>query len=297
MMNKLHLMCITVNFLRWGLIATCLVRTAICAEECPPGNNFDHVGMAKVFKDQIIALYRTGQAVDAKVLVRQIDEPPKPVPLPTLPLAAGSFPALYAARCRSVLVVGSLVNCGKCKNLHDRPASGFVVAPDGIVATACHVVTSSNALILAAMDYDRKLYPVTAVLAADRRKDVAIIKVQGLTAPPLRFSAEHSVGSEVWVISHPADHFYLLTRGIVSGLFCEYLGGRPVNRMAITAEFGGGSSGAPVFNSRGEAVAMAISTHPITTEGSKAQPYVQMVIRNCLPAEDIIDLLRGNREP
>ena len=279
-----------------GLIAVCLLRTALGGEENPSCNAVDRLGMAKAFEDQIIALHRAGQGIDMKVLARQVDAASgRPIPLPEVPAVTGSFPAIYTNLCRSVLLVGALVQCPNCKRLHGRPASGFVAAPDGIVVTCCHVVTSSNALTLAAMDVDRKLYPVAEVLAADRRKDIAILRVRGLDAPPLRFGAEHPVGADVWVISHPGYHFYLLTRGIVSDLFIEHVDGRPVNRMSVTADFGVGSSGAPVFDSRGEVVGVAVSTQPVKCEPGGSPPYVQMVIRQCLPAEDVVELLRGRR--
>jgi S1-C subfamily serine protease len=63
--------------------------------------------------------------------------------------------------------------------------------------------------------------------------------------------------------------------------------------MTVTADYAKGSSGGPVFNETGEVVGMVSSTNSIYTESGPGQDkmtpkgQLQMVIRNCVPADAI----------
>jgi S1-C subfamily serine protease len=75
--------------------------------------------------------------------------------------------------------------------------------------------------------------------------------------------ADEPVGNPVSVISHPGQRFYGMTAGIVSRYFALAMHGTSVTRMAITADFAHGSSGAPVFNEFGNVVGMVTCTDSI----------------------------------
>jgi hypothetical protein len=96
----------------------------------------------------------------------------------------------------------------------------------------------------------------------------------------------------VFVISHPDGHFYSLTRGYVSR---RYLTAKDrVPRLQITADFAKGSSGAGIFNGRGELAGLVTSTSSIyynESEGKKEN--LQMVVKSGVPAESITKLFQA----
>ena len=63
-------------------------------------------------------------------------------------------------------------------------------------------------------------------------------------------------------------------------------------RMAITADYAKGSSGAPVLNSEGEVVGMVSATNSIYYTREKGQNQnLQMVVKLCIPVAAISKLL------
>jgi V8-like Glu-specific endopeptidase len=64
-------------------------------------------------------------------------------------------------------------------------------------------------------------------------------------------------------------------------------------RMAITADYAKGSSGAPVFNRKGQVVGVVSSTSSIyySVENGKKE-NLQMVVKNCIPVESIRELIQ-----
>ena len=100
------------------------------------------------------------------------------------------------------------------------------------------------------MTRDGHVYPVREVLAADSTNDLAIVQVEGKGFTPIPLAPEAAPqGASIWVFSHPQWRYYTLSAGIVSSYFTA--GDNNVLPMQVTADFAGGSSGAPVFNERG----------------------------------------------
>ena len=65
--------------------------------------------------------------------------------------------------------------------------------------------------------------------------------------------------------------------------------------MAITADFAKGSSGAPVLNTKGEVVGMVSAMNSVYYEDDSTCPKnLQMVVKNCVPARYILNLIEGN---
>jgi serine protease Do len=100
------------------------------------------------------------------------------------------------------------------------------------------------------------------------------------------------VGAKIDLISHPNQRFYTLTEGRVARYFMMQRGKMPVSAMSITADFGRGSSGGPVFNESGEVVGIAASTESLYyTEKDGEQKNLQMVFKHCVPVSQLRELI------
>ena len=161
---------------------------------------------------------------------------------------------------------------------------------DGIMITNYHVVDHPDAGLLGVLTYDGKIYPVTEILAADKSADIAVLQLEGSGFPYVSLLPQSPVGSKIWVISNPSKQFYTFTEGIISAQVLQTWSGGSTKRISVTADFGGGSSGAPVFDDHGSVIGMVAATKAVTASKSHKASYAQMVFRYCVPAELILGL-------
>ncbi len=221
----------------------------------------------------------------------------------TLPVgdAAPHSPAEIYARCaKGVLVVGVLAKCKDCDRFEMSGCSGFALTADGVFATNYHVVDDADAETLIVMTRDGQIAPVTEVLAADKLADVAILRAPGITCAPLPLAPEPPPpGSPVWALSHPDHNFYSFTSGMVSRHFLATTDDGKTPQMAITADFGVGSSGGPILDAAGLVVGMVCSTTSVYYQDEKEKVNdVQMVFKHCVPVGSIqrlIDAAAGEK--
>lgn len=200
-----------------------------------------------------------------------------------------------AARMRqSVAIVASLYKCPRCTQWHARAASGFFLTEDGAVVTCHHVVSQAESETMIVMDARGRILPVREVLAADAHADVAILRVEGQGFSPLPLCPEAPVGSTAHVLSHPDNQFYEFTTGVVSRHFSQPHQDGTLPMLAVTADFGKGSSGAPVCNDRGAVIGLVNNTRSLYyTEEEGKKDNLQMVFKNCTPASALLPLLRA----
>jgi S1-C subfamily serine protease len=153
------------------------------------------------------------------------------------------------------------------------------------------VIASEENEALVAMGGDGRLAPITEVLAADKRSDVAIVRCRGAGFAVAPLAASSTVGAPVLCFSHPDRHFFTLSQGIVSRYFIEPA--RGVEMMSITADFARGSSGAPIFDASGNVVGMVANTQSVYyTEHDGQKDNLQMVFKNCVTAKSILRLIK-----
>ena len=172
-------------------------------------------------------------------------------------------------------------------------ASGFAITEGGVIATNHHVVENNDGVALGAMDYTGKTYVVSEVLAASKADDVAILQLRDAKLTPLPLAMKAPVGTPVNVISHPDGRFFTMTKGDVSRYFVARSKTGQANRMAITADYAKGSSGAPVLDSTGAVVGMVSATNSIYYSKVKGHnENLQMVVKSCVPVDAIHRLLR-----
>jgi serine protease Do len=253
----------------------------------------DDAGMKARFQKGLESLVEGKKVTSLAELNRQLNRRKAKVSLPGKKPSRFSPDEIYE-RCKSsVLMIGRIYKCDKCTKWHVGSASAFAITSDGVIATNYHVIEDKDGATLGAMDLSGKTYPVTEVLAASKADDVAILRLKGARLTPLPLSREAAlVGSAINVISHPNGRYFTMTKGDVSRYFLWRAKNMTAPRMAITADYAKGSSGAPVLNSGGEVVGMVSATNSIyyTRENGQNQ-NLQMVVKLCIPSAAISKLL------
>lgn len=166
---------------------------------------------------------------------------------------------------------------------NDKPiaqGTGFLVSPGGVIVTNYHIIENGNVAIVKFPD-DSTL-PVDGVLAADKVRDLAIIKIHGKTFRTLLLgdSEDVQVGEEVVAIGNPLSLESTVSNGIISGLrTSKEQGGK---FLQTTAPISPGSSGGPLFNMRGEVVGI----NTLYLEGGENLNFA-------IPVNDAKSLLRN----
>jgi S1-C subfamily serine protease len=214
------------------------------------------------------------------------------IPLPTS--SEAPVEATYENLSRSVYLIATVYDCGKCDKWHQSSvATAWCVSEDGLMVTNAHVFANAKGGAMGVGDRDGRCYPVTELLGFDKHMDAALFRVKGKGLQALKLGPAAEVGAPVTVISHPAGNFFMRTEGTVSR-YSQRMSAKnqpKVTWMSITADYAKGSSGGPVFNNAGEVVGMVSSTRSIYTASEpakeKTQGHLQMVVKNCVPADAI----------
>ena len=245
------------------------------------------------FQKGLEKLFDGNQSVSLSDLKKQLTQKHSQIELGDISIPPVSPNKLYDQISKSVLVMGRLYNCGKCSKWHTSTASAFAIGKDGIIVTNYHVLEKDEGEILGAMDYKGNVYSIANVLAASEEDDLAILKLRNAELTPMALGKPANVGSNVWVLSHPDRKMYMMTNGMVSRYNMVLVNKQKLGRrMSITADYAKGSSGAPVFNRKGQVVGVVSSTNSIyyNTENGKKE-NIQMVVKNCIPVESIHKLI------
>ena len=226
--------------------------------------------------------------IEMKTLIERLKKEPKvALKLPKASLSSA------AEASKAVAVVGGVYKCNKCTRWHIAPASGFLIDED-LVVTNYHVVNNPERAGLAIRLFDGRVFMVEDVVASSERYDLAVLRVPKTGIKPIALGQAAPVGAKIDLISHPNHKFYTLSEGRVARYFVTQRNRRAVPAMAITADFGKGSSGAPVLNESGQVVGVAASTESLYyTEKDGVQKNLQMVFKNCVPVSQLRELIGG----
>jgi hypothetical protein len=277
-----------------SLLLAATVARAAAAGLAPDPAPIDDAAFQRDLTREVVSLHDRGRLTPIATLRGQLVRLRARLRLPG---PAATAPAGAPAR-EAALVMCELYKCGKCSEWHVACSTCFAIAPDVVVFNHHALATNRSAGMTAGLAIaraDGRVFPVREVLAASAPDDVAAVRVDGGPLPSLVLAPDPPAGTEVTVISHPAGLFYTLSRGVVSRHFID--GGRKgprVPRMAITADFAKGSSGAPVLNRDGAVVGMVASTRSIYyDEKDGEQRNLQMVVKNCVPARSILALFEA----
>jgi S1-C subfamily serine protease len=198
---------------------------------------------------------------------------------------------------------GSIVTIVMANN--DEPitrGSGFLVSPDGMIVTNYHVIATGNVAVVKFSD--GTTLPVDGVLAADKARDLAIIKIHGKNFRPLTLgnSDRIQIGEDVVAIGNPLGLELTVSNGILSGVrTVEKEGGK---FLQITAPISHGSSGGPLFNMSGEVVGITSMyfeggenlNFAIPINDAKhllRDPLISLAAPEALPNEEVTSKIQG----
>jgi len=131
--------------------------------------------------------------------------------------------------------------------------SGFVVSADGYILTNAHVVDSADEITV---KFNDKREFKAKVIGADRRTDIAVIKIEAAGLPAVRFGdpTKLKVGEWVVAIGSPFGFENTVTAGIVSAKGRSLPQENFVPFIQTDVAINPGNSGGPLFNMRGEVV-------------------------------------------
>jgi serine protease Do len=129
--------------------------------------------------------------------------------------------------------------------------SGFIVSADGYVLTNAHVVDGADEVIVRLTD---KREFKARIVGADKRSDVAVVKIEADKLPFVRFGDVSRLKAGEWVIAigSPFDLDNTVTAGIVSAKSRDT--GELVPLIQTDVAINPGNSGGPLINLRGEVV-------------------------------------------
>ncbi|GHC64689.1 S1 family peptidase [Roseibacillus persicicus] len=274
------------------LLAACLLPGTLLARELPVIIN--DAGLIHNFEKKAGALAESGDFPRVESLKAELAKPKGMPPLPAV-----SAPE---APMDSVVMVGSVYDCGKCDRWHPGSlATAWVVGADGLFCTNYHVIETLHGETAAISTRKGEVYPVLEILLADKDHDVAIFRadITGLT--PLPIAKDFAkVGADISCLSNPNQRFFYQSFGKVA----RYNTMRRKDRamvpvMSITADFAKGSSGGPIINADNQVVGMVASTRSIYYENKTetGPTKLQMVMKSCVPGFVIEDLLTTSKSP
>jgi len=138
--------------------------------------------------------------------------------------------------------------------------TGVIVAADGTVLTANHVIADRSAISLIFADGTKS---TATVASADRKHDVATLAPATLPQPvvPATLGGSAEVGGGVVAIGNPLGLAYSVSSGVVSavGRTATTNGGRFSGLIQFDASVNPGSSGGPLLDAEGNVIGIVLS--------------------------------------
>ena len=287
---------VKIDLAKWGSLFLAL-GVAGCTSTMRVGVQSSDAAKPAVINDRAIIGQMTREATrmmdsDETVSMKSLIEQLKKEPRAKLGLPEGKGGRAEDVQ-KAIAVVGGVYKCKRCTRWHVAPASGFLIA-ENLLVTNYHVVNQPERSALAVRMFDGRVFMVESVVAASERYDLAVVRIPNTGITPIALGQAAPVGAKVDLISHPNQNFYTLSEGRVARYFITKRDKKTVPAMAITADFGRGSSGAPVLNEAGEVVGIAASTESLYyTEDDGDQKNLQMVFKNCVPVSQLRELIGG----
>jgi len=131
--------------------------------------------------------------------------------------------------------------------------SGFVVSPDGYILTNAHVVDQADEITV---KFNDKREFKAKVIGADRRTDVAVIKIEAAGLQSVKFGDPNKLKVGEWVVAigSPFGFENSVTAGIISAKGRSLPQENFVPFIQTDVAINPGNSGGPLFNLNGEVI-------------------------------------------
>ena len=142
----------------------------------------------------------------------------------------------------------AVISTADRKGVQSGTGTGFVVQADGVIATNFHVIGLHRGFSVRLADGET--YEPTAILATDRKRDLALIKIEAKGLKPLALGDSDSLkpGQGVFAIGNPLGLDFSVSRGVVATPARD-VDGNSMIQVAMPIE--PGSSGSPVLDMDG----------------------------------------------
>jgi S1-C subfamily serine protease len=140
--------------------------------------------------------------------------------------------------------------------------AGFLVSPDGFVATAAHCINDNNAKVYLRNDNPSDKPRIAKIMVVSKALDVALIKIDvPKNTPYLRIDPnDQPEGTKLYTVGHPLGFFYTATDGICSRYMnISYKKGY-LKLLQVSIPIDHGNSGGAIVNDKGEVVGI-VSRH------------------------------------
>lgn len=135
-----------------------------------------------------------------------------------------------------------------------RNGAGFAIEDGRYVLTAAHVIEGAAE---AKIQLSNGTFRAARIVGMDEARDIAVLLIDGEPIPVSEMAAKlPSQGQAVMAVGSPAGYSFSVSAGLVSGYNIE---GSMLKRdkfILVSSPIIGGNSGGPVFNARGEVVAV-----------------------------------------
>ena len=137
-------------------------------------------------------------------------------------------------------------------------ATGFIISPQGYVATAAHSLEKAKLVNLTFSNGSISGEAQVISVAKNKRIDLAILQISVNYAPSVTFKNSNTViaGQKISVIGSPKR----LQNTITNGLISQLRNMDNVTLFQISAPISPASSGSPVFNEDGYVIGVAVSS-------------------------------------
>ncbi|MFO1438761.1 MAG: trypsin-like peptidase domain-containing protein [Verrucomicrobiaceae bacterium] len=196
------------------------------------------------------------------------------------------------------LRIGWFYRCTRCDKMHINMAGAYAVAPD-VVATANHVIeppaTLKEGSVIVA-NADNEIFATTAILGADAKADVALIRVTAGGLKPLPLRADVDLGEPAYCFSDPLKHRGYFSAGIVNRLYSlDSTEGAASQRLNVSTDWAQGSSGSAVLDEYGNVIGhvariQTFNSNPAPSNGTT------LVLHEAIPAKTVLNLIKRVNE-
>jgi uncharacterized RDD family membrane protein YckC len=139
--------------------------------------------------------------------------------------------------------------------------TGFIISPDGLVVTNYHIIEEEEKIAVAMIKHAEsiQIFDVATIVAHDKEKDIAILKIEGENFPFIHMGDSNDVysGERIYTIGHPHGYRNVISEGVISTKR-KWMDG--FYYLHITSSIFPGNSGGPVINEEGDVIGIATFT-------------------------------------